>query len=244
MAKKDELRAQRTGTIINQISSKQEKMLLNAIERVRVSLLKRFPSIRLEWEQRLFLVDVIKALKVSFPNVSFASPMESSSVKPDGGFLYMVDKRGKRFPVLITEKKNQGTNDLRAQEGKKKQAKGNAIERLGKNVIGLRAALLNENIFPFICFGDGCDFEEGSSILDRVITIAMFGKLNVIHLHNTPPFNRGSFYFRDKQWTEQEMFELSEQIAVFSVFYYFSKYGEDRFCLKNDKIRSSLKIVE
>ncbi len=106
MAKKHELRAQRTGTIINQISSKQEKMLLNAIERVRVSLLKRFPSIRLEWEQRLFLVDVIKALKVRFPNVSFASPMESSSVKPDGGFLHMVDKRGKRFPVLITEKKN------------------------------------------------------------------------------------------------------------------------------------------
>ena len=141
----------------------------------------------------------------------------------------MVNKRGKRFPILITEKKNQGTNDLRAQEGKKKQAKGNAIERLGKNVIGLRTALLNENIFPFICFGDGCDFEDGSSIIDRVITIAMFGELNVEHLHNIPPFNRGSFYFRDKQWTEQEMFELSEKVAVSSVFYYFSKYGEDSF---------------
>lgn len=229
MAKKHELRDQRAGTIINHISSKQEKLLLNAIERVGASLLKRFPGIRLEWEQRLFLVDVIKALKISFPNVSFASPIKSSSMKPDGGFLYMVNKRGKRFPILITEKKNQGTNDLRAQEGKKKQAKGNAIERLGKNVIGLRTALLNENIFPFICFGDGCDFEDGSSIIDRVITIAMFGELNVEHLHNIPPFNRGSFYFRDKQWTEQEMFELSEKVAVSSVFYYFSKYGEDSF---------------
>lgn len=193
------------------------------------SLFKRFPGISLEWEQNLKLVDVIKSLKFHFPHVSFASPLKTSAMKPDGGFLYIVSKEGNRFPVLITEKKNQGTNDLRAKEGKKKQARGNAIERLGKNVIGLRTALLNENIFPFICFGDGCDFEDGSSIVDRVITIAMFGELNVEHLHNVSPFNRGSFYFRSAQWTEDEMFELSEKIAISSVFYYFSKYGEDSF---------------
>jgi type II restriction enzyme len=80
--------------------------------------------------------------------------------------------------------KNRGTNDLRLKEDKKKQAKGNAIERLGKNVIGLRAALLNEAIFPFICFGDGCDFAKDSSVLDKVITISMFGKLNIIRVHS------------------------------------------------------------
>ena len=36
----------------------------------------------------------------------------------------------------------------------------NAIERLGKNVIGFRTALLNEAIFPFVCFGDGCDLKD------------------------------------------------------------------------------------
>lgn len=229
MAKKHDLRIQRVGTVINGISSKQEKLLLKAIQRVSESLFKRFPGISLEWEQNLKLVDVIKALKLHFPHVSFASPLKTSAMKPDGGFLYIISKDGNRYPVLITEKKNQGTNDLRAKEGKKKQSKGNAIERLGKNVIGLRTALLNENIFPFICFGDGCDFEDGSSIVDRVITIAMFGELNVEHLHNVPPFNRGSFYFRSAQWTEEEMFELSEKIAISSVFYYFSKYGEDSF---------------
>jgi type II restriction enzyme len=45
------------------------------------------------------------------------------------------------YPVLIAEVKNQGTNDLRAEEGLLKQAKGNAIERLGKNLLGLRTAL-------------------------------------------------------------------------------------------------------
>jgi hypothetical protein len=68
-------------------------------------------------------------------------------------------------PFLITEVKNQGTNDLRAKEGLRKQARGNAIERLGKNVIGFRMALLHESIFLFACFGDGCDFAPDSSII-------------------------------------------------------------------------------
>lgn len=229
MSKKQELRVQRSGTVINNRSSKQEKLLLRAVQRVSDSLLRRFPGICIEWKREIKLVDVISSLKLLFPHVSFASPLNTSTMKPDGGFLYIVAKTGERFPVLITEKKNQGTNDIRAMEGKKKQAKGNAIERLGKNVIGLRAALLGENIFPFICFGDGCDFANDSSILDRVITIAMFGELNVEHLHNIPPFNRGTFHFRVKQWTEDEMFLLSEKIAISSIFYYFSKYGEESF---------------
>lgn len=42
--------------------------------------------------------------------------------------------------------------------------------------------MLREAIMPFVCFGYGIDFEDGSSILDRVATIAMFGHLNRIHL--------------------------------------------------------------
>ena len=37
-------------------------------------------------------------------------------------------------------------------------------------------------IMPFVCFGYGCDFEKGSSILDRVVTIAMFGPLREINV--------------------------------------------------------------
>ena len=54
---------------------------------------------------------------------------------------------GLTFPVLISEVKNQGTNDQRRREGLPRQARGNAIERLGKDVIGLRAALMRESIF-------------------------------------------------------------------------------------------------
>ena len=143
----------------------------------------------------------------------------------------IVDKDGLSHAILITEKKNQGTNDLRAQEGKKKQAKGNAIERLGKNVIGFRTAFKSEAIFPFVCFGDGCDFDDDSSILDRVVTIAQFGALNVEHLHKQGEgdFDRGSFYFRVSEWTEDEMYERAVSIAEKSVYYYFSKLGKEAF---------------
>jgi type II restriction enzyme len=154
-------------------------------------------------------------------------------MRPDGGILYLDSKDGKEnFPILITEVKNQGTNDLRLSEGKPKQAKGNAIERLGKNVIGFRTALLHESIFPFVCFGDGCDFAQSSSILDRVITIAMFGSLNKTRVHNEGSnvnFNRGSFYFRSAKWTVAEMHKVMSEVAEKSVYYYFSKYGEEHF---------------
>ena len=96
----------------------------------------------------------------------------------------MKSKKGELYPILITEVKNQGTNALRIKEGLKEQARGNAIERLGKNVIGLRTALSSESIFPFVCFGFGCDFSSLFSILDSVVTIAMFGMLNKTYFHN------------------------------------------------------------
>ena len=52
---------------------------------------------------------------------------------------------------------------------------------------------------PFVCFGYGCDFAKGSSILDRVVTMAMFGSLNEISLFNVGMFDRGSFYFQEKK---------------------------------------------
>jgi type II restriction enzyme len=45
--------------------------------------------------------------------------------------------------------KHQGTNSKRLAEGKGKQSMGNAIERLGKNRIGIRATLQYEKVTPF-----------------------------------------------------------------------------------------------
>jgi type II restriction enzyme len=232
MAHKDDLRKQRTGTIINTTSKIMEKDIMVALCQTIEYISKKF-NVILDHVSEISLQDIVVELKERYKDVDFLYNFKSSSMRPDGGILSIVSKMNdKKYPILITEVKNQGTNDLRAKEGKIKQAKGNAIERLGKNVIGFRTALLHESIFPFICFGDGCDFAPDSSILDRVITISMFGELNKICVHNEGPngiFNRGSFYFREKKWTPEEMLIIMNEVAEKSVYYYFSKYGEKLF---------------
>jgi type II restriction enzyme len=233
MAEKHRLRINRANTIINTTSKKQEKELDVALKRVCSRLLLKFPGIELKHESNWILAAVVAQLKADFPAVDFNYYHGTSSMRPDGGILSILDRKTKKaYPILIAEKKNQGINDLRALEGKGKQAKGNAIERLGKNVIGFRTALLKESIFPFVCFGDGCDFDTDSSILDRVVTIAMFGHLNIEYLHNSGPqglFNRGTFYFRVPQWSDKEMEDRCYSIAEKSVYYYYSKYTETTF---------------
>ena len=234
MASKDRLRQQRAGTVINVTSKKQESDVIQALLKVEKHLADRFSGkISIAHEKQWWLKDVVSNLRRIYPDLEFHYHSDKSYIRPDGGILYIdgAPEDGQRYPILISEVKNQGTNDRRIQEGLPKQAKGNAIERLGKNVIGLRAALMRESIFPFVCFGYGCDFEQGSSILDRVTTMAMFGKLNTTYLHNeqNDRFNRGSFYFRDRRWSVAEMAEIMKDIAERSVLYYFSKYGESHF---------------
>jgi type II restriction enzyme len=231
MAKSDQLRATRAGTVINKTSTGQEKEVIEALKRVESKITAEF-KVTLDYKPQWHMKDIVADLKLAFPEVDFFFYFESSSLRPDGGVMFLVDRDKKRYPILIGEVKNQGTNDKRAMEGLPKQAKGNAIERLGKNVIGLRTALITESIFPFVCFGYGCDFAPDSSILDRVVTIAMFGKLNCTNLHRQGPsneFNRGSFYFREAKWSVGEMEKIMHDIARRSVQYYFSKYGERRF---------------
>jgi type II restriction enzyme len=218
--------------VINTRSKGQEKAMVRALRTVEKSLNVKFPGIRLHHVAEWKLKDVVEKLRKNFPQVDFHYFFDKSAMRPDGGILSLVSKAGEIYPILIAEKKNQGTNDQRALEGLRKQSKGNAIERLGKNVIGFRTAMKTESIFPFVCFGDGCDFADESTILDRVVTIAQFGKLNVEHLHNQGAkneFDRGTYYFRVGEWTEQDMALLSFKLAEKSVYYYFSKYGEDAF---------------
>ena len=231
MAEKERLRQNRAGTIINVTSKKMEQDVIVALQQTVMYIEKKF-RVRLAHTTDLFLKDIISVLQERYQDVDFTYKFVRSSMRPDGGILSIVAKDSRKFPILITEAKNQGTNALRLKEGKPKQAKGNAIERLGKNVIGFRTVLLHESIFPFVCFGDGCDFAPDSSVLDRVITISMFGELNKIRVHNEGPngiFNRGSFYFRERKWTAGEIQKIMSEVAAKSIYYYFSKYGENTF---------------
>ena len=234
MANKDRLRENRYGTIINTKSKKEDKLCIQVINVLKAELESKFKC-NIKWIKKIYLIDIIEKLSGIYKNVDFCElESEGSFMTPDGGITFIVDKYNRYFPILIFEVKNQGTNDIRLQEGKTKQAQGNAVERLGKNVIGFRTYMLDEAIFPFVCFGDGCDFKQGSTILDRVKTIAMFGSLNKDYTSNigiNGIFNRGSYYFRDAKWTYDEMFNIVSDVAERSIYYYFSKYGKNTFII-------------
>lgn len=232
MAQKEQLRKNRYGTVINTTSSKQELQLGDALVDATERLTAKF-GVAFRHDKKVMLADIVASLRHSFPTVSFDDPFPNTYMSPDGGILSIMSVDDERiFPVLITEVKNQGTNDLREREGLKKQAMGNAIERLGKNVIGFRAMMLEDGIIPFVCFGYGWDFHEGSSILDRVKTIAMFGelnKVNVIPEGEEGLFNRGSFFFRLEPWSLEEMSDVMFDVGSRAIHYYFAKYGDNAF---------------
>jgi len=202
----------RTGTVINNISSKEEKTMMKAVRNVMNKLKEKYPTIELRHEKKQYLMPIYEYLVEHYPDDEFEKPLESSFITPDGGFLHATIN-GQDKIILIGEVKNQGTNDIRLLEGKKKQAKGNAIERLGKNVIGIEMLLIDEPYNPFVTFGDGCDFAEGSSIRDRVLTINGLRVLGKININNTRKFDTGSYFFRSEKWTEEEMTDIMFNIA-------------------------------
>lgn len=177
----------------------------------------------LEYVKTIKLSELIDIIKGYEKRTEFAVlAKQESYIKPDGGILVLRKKDDDKYKriALAVEMKHQGTNDKRVEAGMKKQAQGNAIERLGKNLIGVRATLQYEKVTPFVCFGWGVDFAEGSSIRDRVITLNEFYPLNRIFIHKRESYAPVSMFFRDKEWQEEELFEVMKEIAEASITTY------------------------
>lgn len=226
MSDSKKLRETRKKVIINETSKKDEKLIKIAIDDVIQVLIDNYPNIDFKWEKSINLSKIVDDLNVKYPNTDFKNLFQSSSLKPDGGIIYINTLKG-YLPILIGEMKNQGTNKKRIEEGLKKQAKGNAIERLAKNVRGFEMMMISEDIFPFICFGAGCDFEETSTILDRVVTVSLFTELNKVRVKKIDLGNQklsvGSYFFREGFWTVDEMKEKLLEVCKQSISYYKEK---------------------
>lgn len=154
-----------------------------------------------------------------------------TEMRPDGGIIWMI-KDGKKYPVLISEAKKQGTNDKLVSKGKKKQAKGNAIERLGKNLDGFEFLYLFDDIFPVVVFGYGCDFIEDSSILGRVSLMNYSFGLNNMDIKKesvyspvkkeTITLRKCAMMFRENKWESNEMDEIITNILNQSIDYFLN----------------------
>ena len=209
----------------NAISKKMDSDIDVAVKKLVSNLQKKYPSLVFEHRKKLLLGEIIANLIEQYPQYakSFSPVMKKSYIKPDGGFLYATDKNRSRKLILIAEVKHQGTNDKRLNEGLNKQAKGNAIERLGKNLTAVRAVFKKENLIPFVCFGNGDDFKDESTIRDRVITMNDFFPLNKIFIEKEHlPFEPVSMFFRYEPWSTEEMTRIMMGVAEKAINQHFS----------------------
>lgn len=126
---------------------------------------------RLNHQSTLSLFDCQQHMRALFPE-EYPPPDDaarSRSMRPDGGVV-SVTVAGRWHPLLVTEDKIQGTNDLRFTKGLGRQATGNAIERAAKNIRGAEMAFLgpDQELFPYIVFAAGCDFHSSETIASRL----------------------------------------------------------------------------
>lgn len=221
----------------NAKSKKDDKDIYTAMAHVQLYLLTRFnipcdyPDYEIVFEKNIevkYMIDMIK--KAGLRN-EFEYKYVDRTIVPDGGILYLRNKKNdEKLPLVIAEIKRQGTNKERLAEGKQKQATGNAIERLGKNLTGIKTMMNYEKITPFVCFGWGCDFdpdnEECGTVMSKVVMLNEFYPINRIYVFkkdgnaNLNSFSPVSMYFREKPWTVKEMADIMVEIAETSFRYW------------------------
>ena len=205
------------------------------VEQLRV----RFPYLTFRHTKTLSKLSLNAALQGLHPTLGQTQFDDRSSIKPDGGILW-VQGPDMEHVILIGEAKVQGTNVKRLRSGLKKQSVGNAIERAHKNVCELRNLMLTEPHFPYALFCHGCDFAvnditvetpdartvvlKPTTIPDRLTSLNYGLPVNAAHVRNrfltvpttdrlVGPLQAVSLFVRYEAWTLEEMTSRMLDIA-------------------------------
>ncbi len=146
--------------MFNTKAKKQEKYIVAATKETIERSKENYPDYDFNYHTNIKLSDFRR------------SERNDTYIRPDGGMITASPKHdpSKEYVVLMSEAKHQGTNDARAEEGKKKQAMGNAVERAVKNVNECHniCASIGQSFVPYVIYCSGCDFAENSAIRDRL----------------------------------------------------------------------------
>ena len=186
--------------IFNEDAKKLEKDLSETVKNLIVELQELFPYVEFFWDYKIDKKDIAKNIN----KTNWKPCSKNPFIKPDGGVLY-AKIEGKIYPILVSEAKKQGTNDKLVEEGKKKQAKGNAIERAVKNHSELKLFFKPFDFYPYVVFASGCDFEENSSINDRLDSMTEYEPRNKEYTFH--PDKLATVWIREKSWTYSEMYD-------------------------------------
>ena len=216
----------------NTHSKYDDKAVWLAMQRCIAYLQDRFTDhlrdYKLIHQSRLSFDYMINRIKDSGVRHDFQADFNDRTIQPDGGIIVLRHKHPDDIPdriILISEIKRQGTNNDREREGKPRQAFGNAIERLGKNLIGIKAMFNHEKITPFVVFGWGCDFIE-PYIRSKMCMLNEFYSLNKIYVKKRDGDTHHNYYspitisLKETAWTADEMFEILKEVSETSLRHY------------------------
>lgn len=221
----------------NDKSKKQEKKIKIVSEKVRLEMMKRYPDKQFILDSTFMLKPLIDSLKEKYPDYPFFDQLKDKThIRPDGGLLSWVDGDDKHI-ILISEQKQQGTNDSRIFEGLESQAKGNTIERTASPFVATMLIFCEEEINPYVVWCQGCDFHPTSTIFDRGVRTFALQKPNQINLFKKTIGDMkigGSIFMYGNEinepirfeWDEEFMFDVMLEIADKSMQYYLTKYGK------------------
>jgi len=199
--------------IFNESALQHERKLQESVLKIKSELESMYPELKFTHRKKLYLSEIVEKLGKTFTPAS-----KKPYVDPDGGLLF-IEWNGTEYPVLISEAKKQGSNDVRLKKGLKIQSRANAIERAYKNALAFSQYNEKLDYNPYVIFACGCDFDKDSSIIDRLWHLTRFEPMNTnLSLFNedvTSVYLKGHHYTEEPNfWTVDEIYEIMKEIAV------------------------------
>jgi hypothetical protein len=220
--------------IFNEDALGHEVGLQESVSKLIPILQEEYPSVEFFWKKKITKREIVAKVN---PKVPYNPEVENSFISPDGGVLF-VKYKGIDLPILISEAKKQGTlfflenGELRedltdtqialALSGKD-QSRGNAVERAQMNIENFKLYCENLNYFPYVLFACGKDFEEGSTILDRIDAMTRYEPRNVNYVADCEDLETGrkeqkvTAYVQEEYFTANEMFDKIYDVAKTSL---------------------------
>ena len=213
--------------IFNEEARGHEGDMQESVTKLIPVLRKEFPNIEFVWKKKITKREIVSKVN---PKVPYSSEVAASFVSPDGGVVYAIIN-GKKYPILISEAKKQGTHfwesdgiTLKKNLTKKQRAlalsgkeqgRGNAIERAYKNIDEFKLFCEDLNYFPYVLFACGKDFESGSSILDRLDAMTRYEPRNVNYVADSK--QKVTAYVQEDYFTANDMFAKIYEVAKTSL---------------------------
>lgn len=211
----------------NTITKVELKDWHNLIIRLKKLKLLNLSQTHLVFDHKLYWREVMKQVETQAPLDDKNSLLKDEDLKngilPDGGLLYLQRKGHPKQLLLTSEMKHQGTNYARQLAGKSKQANGNAIERMHKNIDVVRAYMSNESVFPYIVYCWGEDFAD-PVVQCKILPAVQQHEFNRDYTvkYGSDRIPSASVYLKPKPepFTVQELYEIGLQVALESLTHY------------------------